>query len=380
MTFSLLREELLDVPPTLTGNPGVDAPLTALLHGEPRRALDLLQGEPPTRTTAALTAWARQLDRNWYPGDVGAEVGLDPEGAFVQPQPTQDPVEYGTEILTAYGPTGLRTPRTLVELSMRMGAMPGVQQAVAQADQYLGWLSQYAQATGQPALVQWTFLAGADVHHRAGDNGYAALLQGARQQAQAMGDRPRLALTFLVEGDWAAAPGSSPEALGWDLAPQNVPSPLGVSDLPRAAAAWDQAEQLLQGFDLPRFRSALALRRAALARASGDVAAQAPAPRRRARRGRAGGRLRGIPPRGDAHCWSRTSTKGLLGQAPARPRRRVAPTHPRARSPTCSPGRPRSAAAAGAWGWADSSSGVVTRGSRLAAQHALASRISLRCN
>jgi CHAT domain-containing protein len=271
VTSSLLREELLDVPPTLTGNPPVDAPLTALLHGEPRRALDLLRAAPATRTTAALTAWAHQLDRNWYPGEVGAEVGLDPEGAFVQPQPTQDPVEYGTEMLTAYGPNGLRTPRTLLELSLRMGAAPGVQQAVAQADQYLGWLSQYAQATGQPALVQWTFLAGADVHHRAGDPGYAALLQTARQQAQAMGDQPRLALTFLVEGDWAAAPGSSPEALGWDLAPQNVPSPLGVSDLGRASAAWDQAEQLLVGFDLPRFRSALALRRAALARAAGDV-------------------------------------------------------------------------------------------------------------
>jgi CHAT domain-containing protein len=270
MTFSLLREELLDVPPALTGNPALDAPITALLHGEPRRALDLLQGQPATRTTAALSAWARQLDRNWYPGDVGAEVGLDPEGAFVQPQPTQDPVEYGTEMLAAYGPTGLRTPRTLVELSLRMGAMPGVQQAVAQADQYLGWLSQYAQATGQPALVQWTFLAGADLHHRAGDSGYAGWLQNARQQAQAMGDRPRLALTFLVEGDWAAAPGSSAEALGWDLAPQNAPSPLGVSDLSRATAAWNQAEQLLRGFDLPRFRSALALRGALLARASGD--------------------------------------------------------------------------------------------------------------
>ncbi|SDP03058.1 CHAT domain-containing protein [Pedococcus dokdonensis] len=274
MTTSLLREELLDVPPALTGNPAFDGPLTALLHGEPRRALDLLQGAPPGRTTAALTAWARQLDRNWYPGDVGAEVGLDPDGAFVQPRPTQDPVEGGTEMLTAYGPNGLRTPRTLVELSMRMGAMPGVQQAVGQGDQYLGWLSQYAQATGQPALVQWTFLAGADLHRRAGDPGHAALLEGARQQAQSLGDSPRLALTFLAEGDWAAAPGSSPEALGWDLAPQNVPSPLGVSDLPRAAAAWDQAEQLLQGFDLPRFRSALALRRAVLARASGDVPAK----------------------------------------------------------------------------------------------------------
>lgn len=274
MTFSLLREELLDVPPTLTGNPGVDTILVALLHGEPRRALDLLQGQPATRTTAALTAWAHQLDRNWYPGDVGAEVGLDPDGAFVQPQLSQDPVEYGIEILTAYGPNGLRTPRTLVELSLRMGAMPGVQQAVAQADQYLGWLSQYAHATGQPALVQWCFLAGADVHHRAGDNGYAALLQGARQQAQALGDQPRLALTYLVEGDWAAAPGSSPESLGWDLAPQNVPSPWGAGDLPRAAAAWDQAEQLLHGLDLPRFRGALALRRAVLSRAAGDVAAR----------------------------------------------------------------------------------------------------------
>ena len=137
---------------------------------------------PPTRTTAALTAWARQLDRNWYPGEVGAEVGLDPEGAFVQPQPTQDPVEYGTEILTAYGPTGLRTPRTLIELSLRMGAMPGVQQAVAQADQYLGWLSQYAQATNQPALLQWAFLAGPHQREqRRDDHGEAGALVAQQQ-------------------------------------------------------------------------------------------------------------------------------------------------------------------------------------------------------
>ena len=90
MTVSLIREELLDVPPVLTGDPAVDEPLTALLHGEPQRALALLQQQPSTpRITAALVAWARHLDRNWYPGDVGAEVGLDPEGAFVQPQPTR---------------------------------------------------------------------------------------------------------------------------------------------------------------------------------------------------------------------------------------------------------------------------------------------------
>ena len=65
-----------------------------------------------------------------------------------------------------------------------MGAQPGVQQAVALADQNLGWLSQYAQATGQPALLQWVILAGADVHHRAGDPAYAALLQRRAQQAQ----------------------------------------------------------------------------------------------------------------------------------------------------------------------------------------------------
>ena len=45
-THSLLREELLDLPGAVFGDPRVDGPLQALLAGEPQRALALLAAQP----------------------------------------------------------------------------------------------------------------------------------------------------------------------------------------------------------------------------------------------------------------------------------------------------------------------------------------------
>ena len=67
------------------------------------------------------------------------------------------------------------------------------------------------------------------------------------------GCNARLACTFLLEGDWYATPGSSPEALGFDLGDAELPSPfLDRRDVPRAAAAYDRADELLAGIDEPR--------------------------------------------------------------------------------------------------------------------------------
>ena len=246
-THSLLREELLDLPPAIFGDPRLDAPVQALIAGEPQRALALLAAQPPDpRSATALTAWARQLDRNWYPGDVGAETAVVTPDAFVEPQPTDHPVALQLAMLARRGPTDLRTPRTLLEMALRQGTTPGVRQALGYAAQSVDLLTQFATQTGQQAWLPWLTLVRADFSRRAGLLPDAdALLAQARQQASYLQSPPRLALTYLTEGDWYAAPGSSPECLGWDLAPLNAPSPLPRPDLTRAATLWDQADALL---------------------------------------------------------------------------------------------------------------------------------------
>jgi CHAT domain-containing protein len=275
-THSLVREELLDLPAAVFGDPRVDGPLVALLAGEPRRALGLLAAQPPDpRSATVLTAWARQLDRNWYPGDVGAETAVVTPDSFVDPQPGDLPVPLQLAMLVRRGPTDLRTPRTLLEMALRSGAGPGVQQSLAYAAESIDVLAAYAAQTGQQALLPWLMLMRADFSWRAGLQQDAdTLLAQARQQAAQLQSPPRLALTYLVEGDWYAAPGSSPQSLGCDLAPLSAPSPLPPADLPRAAALWDQADRLLQGWDLPRLRAALALRRAWQARLAGAADTQ----------------------------------------------------------------------------------------------------------
>lgn len=262
-THSLLREELLDIPAVAYGDARLDEPVRALLAGEPQRALGLLATRPPgARASVALTAWARQLDRNWYPGDVGAETAVVTPDAFVEPQAGDDAVALQLAMVVRRGPTDLRTPRTLLEMSLRAGAMPGVQEALAYAAQSLDTLTQYATQTGQQALMPWITLMRADFSRRAGLQADAEALLGlARQQAAYLQSGPRLALTYLVEGDWYAAPGSSPESLGWDLAAQDVATPL-AGDFARAVSLWDQADAALAGWDVPRLRTAVALRRA----------------------------------------------------------------------------------------------------------------------
>ncbi len=228
-THSLLREELLDLPGGVFGDPRVDGPVQALLAGEPQRALTLLGANPPDpRSGVALVAWARQLDRNWYPGDVGAETAVVTPESFVQPEPGDHPMALQLAMVVRRGPTDLRTPRTLMEMSLRSGATPGVQQALEYAAESVNALTQYATQTGQQALMPWLTLIRADFSRRAGLQQDAdALLGQARQQAAFLQSPPRLALTYLTEGDWYAAPGSSPESLGWDLGPDVRTQPAG---------------------------------------------------------------------------------------------------------------------------------------------------------
>ncbi len=275
---SLIREDLHAVPgPVLAARAAntassLDACLAALIAGEPKRAQALL-GDPAIgpRAAAALTAWARQLDRNWYPGDVGAETPMELAGAYVTPRPDSG-VESWLEHVVAFGPTGLHTPRTTLEYSVRGGAWQGASEAVTAATGNLDLLARYALAHGIAPAALWAGLATADLARRSGNQQAGVLLQQVRARMSAGGAGGLLALSFLVEGDWYAVPGASVESLGWDLAPNDKPSPLGPPDLGRAAACWDQAAALLAQippqWDLPRLHAALALRRAFQARAA----------------------------------------------------------------------------------------------------------------
>jgi CHAT domain-containing protein/tetratricopeptide (TPR) repeat protein len=278
---SLVREDLHGIPgpalpaaeAVLSQRPGdpqrqLDACLAALGAGEPKRALRLLDpSRQSARVTAALNAWVVQLDRNWYPGDVGAETELDPAVAYPGTRPGP-PTEELLEQLVSHGPTGLLNARILLERWLRDGAQRGVQQAFGLAKDNLESLAGYADTHALPDIAVWTVLALADICHRARLPQADQLLEAARAQAGQLGDRGRHALSYLIEGDWYAAPGSSPEALGWDLAPQESVNPWPPADLGRAAACYDHAEALLGQAVLPRFRAALALRRAALQRSA----------------------------------------------------------------------------------------------------------------
>ncbi|WP_405889714.1 CHAT domain-containing protein [Streptomyces sp. NBC_00133] len=158
----------------------------------------------------------------------------------------------------------------MIEAFLRNGATAGVQQVAIATLTRLDTLLQYATAAGLPDVAAWAAIAAADLARRAGLPQAEQLLAAARRQIAAQGDDGRMALTYLAEGDWYATPGSSPEALGWNLAPQQHPSPLPPADLRRAADFYGQAERLLTDTDIPRLRAAIALRQALLARAAGD--------------------------------------------------------------------------------------------------------------
>lgn len=276
---SLVREDLHGIPgPALAAAEAglsqqpksrqfqLDACLAALAAGEPKRALRLLDpSRQSARVTAVLTAWAVQLDGNWYPGSVGAETKLDPAIAYPSTRPGPPTVEL-LEQLVSHGPTGLLNARTLLERSLREGAQPGVQQAFGLARDNLDNLVTYADSHDLHDIGVWAVLALADICHRAGLPQGDDLLEAARQRATRLGDSGRHALSYLLEGDWYAAPGSTPESLGWDLAPEDVANPWPQPDPARATNCYDRAEAVLGPAALPRFRAALALRRAVLRR------------------------------------------------------------------------------------------------------------------
>jgi CHAT domain-containing protein len=263
----------------------LDAAYAALVAGEPRAADRLIAeceasapgDETWQRRIAATKVWSWTVDRALYPGEVSAEIMT-----YEMPRsPEERPGDPETRLVEAIARDAymLRVFRTRVDQEARQNLdnVPAIVDASGQTAERLESAVQGFPGNTPSLSVA---LAVADLFQRAGRADAEWALTTVRRKHQlltrnSVANPVGCACTFLVEGDWYATPGSSPEALGFDLATNTVPSPfLGRRDLARASAAYDRAGELLVGVDEPRALGALALRRAALAWLSGDYVTQ----------------------------------------------------------------------------------------------------------
>jgi CHAT domain-containing protein len=259
----------------------LDATYAALVAGEARAADRLLaecaaaaprDGSMERRIEAARV-WSWTVDRGWYPGDVHAEILTHDAPTF----PNERRGDPETRLVEAIADDAyfLRVSRVLIEQSR---ARPEGQLAAARAWKKRRRLDQALKRyEGRPRA--WIVrLAHAELLLRAGNVQEAdTALHRLREDYKRAGasELVGLARTYLVEGDRYATPGSSPEALGFDLIVAGAsPSLAARRDLARAASAYDRAAEILAAVDEPRALGALALRRAALAWLSGQYAAQ----------------------------------------------------------------------------------------------------------
>jgi CHAT domain-containing protein len=250
-----------------------DAAYAALVAGEPRAAQRLLDeaaaaapdDEVWRRRAAACRWWIWTVDRNWYPGDTGAQVTPTALGeAPAHPEPAPGDPETVLLEASVNGSAVLWTTRALLATTANPSEFGPLLEAA------YPHLQVVYQALVGPSTA-WPTLVWADLLQRAGrDQEAGALLADVRSYASAAardtGDRVGLACTHLVEGDWYATPGSSPEALGCVLASRPTAAPQSSRrDNARAVTAYESAAAALGDTDEPRLRGALALRRAALA-------------------------------------------------------------------------------------------------------------------
>jgi CHAT domain-containing protein len=268
----------------------LDAAYAALVAGEPRAADRFLaqceatapRDDPWPRRIAATRVWSWWADRGWYPGGFAAEMLSFDYPPFAEARPG-DPETVLVEAI-AHAARMLRVLRMRIEQnrenpeSAQASIGPARENVQRLQAAVQGAFDEPVEGESQALTV---FLEFADLLHRAGKLDDAEkVLAAVRQDHQALAangvaNPVGQACTFLVEGDWYAMPGSSPEALGFDLALLSGRPPfLAGRDLVRAAAAYDRADELLAGIDEPRAHGALALRRAALAWLSADHAAQ----------------------------------------------------------------------------------------------------------
>ena len=252
-----------------------------LAAGEAGEALRLLDGiaapeEAITRRVAACRVWAQMLERNWYPGDIGGEL---PEGYLAGVADLADATAADAESLlveacVVFGPRMVLTTRSIVD-SMMLRA-PGVADRIAgSALQSLGRFGELAQKAGAVSAALWAQAARTDIARRIGRLAEAReALASIRTAYEAEGDPVGVAATWLLEGDWLATPGASPESLGLRLEDESVPSFATQRDDAAAAQSYSRAAALLAGVDAPRARGALGLRLALMASRAGDLDGQ----------------------------------------------------------------------------------------------------------
>jgi len=287
------------VPDERRGNPGaacsaaladlsdpenvVVAASAALGAGEARHALRLIDTVAQPDATAArrvhaLRVLALVMDRNWYPGDSGGEFARNvyDEVAAIERVEPGDADTMLMEANAAFGRASVLGLRLMTEESVRKAVPLESNTPLRVALQQLERFRAVAASVGALGAVAWAVQSQGDLLWRVGRSDVASQVMDAlRGQLAEHNDAEGLAHTWLVEGDWYAAPGASPETLGLALTNDTEQSPFaGTMDVTRAAEAYRQAEMRLQGADAPRLRAALAVRRAFLRLLAGDITGQ----------------------------------------------------------------------------------------------------------
>lgn len=269
-------------PPETAAMHRLDVVYASLQAGEPRRALaelDVLdsgtQNDAVERCARACRVWAMTMDYNWYPGNSGGELASGAQKAIGGPV-REAPGEVETRLVeacVAHGPATLFSIRSLFASLSQSGSTPALQQIAAGAVTGLDALRVTALDIGSLSLATWALAAQADLAYRAGFVDIAVQqLADVREVLLENGDATGLACTYLVEGDWYVAPGSSVESLGFILDSESQPNTL--NDAARASDAYDNAASLLENTDAPLAIGALALRRAVLAWFDNDYSTQ----------------------------------------------------------------------------------------------------------
>ncbi len=254
----------------------LDAVCASLVAGEPGRALTILERDElgdhddqpgaRRRQTRACRAWAAHLRWNWYPGQLGAELptGFPETVVEIVETPVGDAWTRLLEATVARGPVTLLSANALI--TGTRGAPDRQRPLLSHFESNLAGYAQLAAELGDGQAFLWAHCCRADLAARAGLTESAIqLLNEVRSHYTEAGDRVGLARTLMLEGDWYATPGSSPEGIGFDLPATTMADPPPSPYEPPARAAYREAEEILADLDEPRLTGALALRRAVLA-------------------------------------------------------------------------------------------------------------------
>jgi CHAT domain-containing protein len=178
----------------------------------------------------------------------------------------------------------IRSIRAALDAAMVMTPLKGMEPIILQTiGSQLGFRVAWAQSGADPRILAYLDRVIADLYHRVGDHGRAReYLERSASVYRSMADWAGLAGCSLVQGDWIAAPYSSPavmnahlvEGMGdtgnpsWSIESLELEHPGGA--ITQARRLYDEAEAGYQRAGAPRGIAAIALRRGYLAARAGD--------------------------------------------------------------------------------------------------------------